>query len=235
MGLKLEDKAVSIAVGLRIGAPIVSAHRCACGQSVGEDGTHGLSCRRSAGRQLRHQLLNDILHRTLQTAGVPAVREPTGLIRGDGKRPDGGTLIPWSHGKTLIWDATCPDTFAASHVAGSAIAAGSAADKAETLKTEKYSELALRHHFVPFAIETSGSWGSSAQEWTKEIGKRLLQTTGDIRAPAFFRQRISVAVQKGNAVSVLGTFDEENKPSLDEHIYNIPEWSGSLHGGWATE
>ena len=33
-------------------------------------------------------------------------KEPTGLFRTDGKRPDGLTLVPWQSGKSLCWDVT---------------------------------------------------------------------------------------------------------------------------------
>ncbi|CAH1637135.1 unnamed protein product [Spodoptera littoralis] len=51
-------------------------------------GHHGLSCSRSAGRIARHASINDIIRRALVIAGVPAVLEPKGLARDDGKRPD---------------------------------------------------------------------------------------------------------------------------------------------------
>ena len=44
-----------------------------------------------------------------------AVR-PTGLSRSNGKCPDGVMLLPWRSGRLLVWDATCPDTFAPSHL-----------------------------------------------------------------------------------------------------------------------
>ncbi|CAH2226484.1 jg13502, partial [Pararge aegeria aegeria] len=34
----------------------------------------------------------------------------------DGKRPDGMTIVPWWMGRSLVWDATCVDTLAASHL-----------------------------------------------------------------------------------------------------------------------
>ncbi|KAJ0169558.1 hypothetical protein K1T71_014743 [Dendrolimus kikuchii] len=61
---------------------------------------------KSAGRIPRHAGLNDIIRRALVSADVPAVLEPNGLIRDDGKRPDGMTLIPWSLGRPLVWDVT---------------------------------------------------------------------------------------------------------------------------------
>ena len=114
LGLNLDDGALRVALGLRLGVPLVLDHKCHCGVTVDKLGQHGLSCRRSAGRQLRHNLLNETILRALQIAGIQSVREPSGLLRTDGKRPDGSTLIPWTRGRCLIWDATCPDTVAPS-------------------------------------------------------------------------------------------------------------------------
>ncbi|KMS65379.1 hypothetical protein BVRB_036580, partial [Beta vulgaris subsp. vulgaris] len=97
--------------------------------------------RRSAGRIGRHNFLNDILWRAINRANIPAVKEPQGLIRSDGKRPDGVTQIPWSEGKCATWDVTVTDTLAASNVSSSISAAGSAAEAAASKKLQKYSEL----------------------------------------------------------------------------------------------
>ena len=56
-----------------------------------------------------------------------AVKEPPGLSRDDGKRPDGATLLPWAKGKPLAWDVTVPDTYADSHLADTVTTAGAAA------------------------------------------------------------------------------------------------------------
>ena len=104
----------------------------------------------------RHQLLNDIVCRAIVKAGVPAIKEPSGLLRSDGKRPDGLTRIPWESGKCLTWDVTCTDTLAASNVRFSSISAGSAAEKASEKKLDKYSQLTSTYDFVPIALETLG-------------------------------------------------------------------------------
>ena len=72
---------------------------------------HGRSCKSRCGRVSRHQMLNNIIHRSLASANISSRLEPSGLYRADGNRPDGVTLIPWSKGKFLVWDATCVDTF----------------------------------------------------------------------------------------------------------------------------
>jgi len=43
-------------------------------------------------------------------AAIPALKKPSGLLRTDGKRPDGVTLLPWKQGKCVTWDVTVSDT-----------------------------------------------------------------------------------------------------------------------------
>ena len=86
---------------------------------------------------MRHATVNDIVHRALQAAGVPSQLEPSGLSRDDGKRPDRATIIPFSKGKWLVWDVTCVNTLAASHVKGAASQAGTPSEAAEIKKHKK--------------------------------------------------------------------------------------------------
>ena len=66
--------------------------------------------------------------------------------------------MPWKSGQTLAWDATCPDTFAPSHVALAAREAGNVVSQAESKKL-KYALLGNSHHFVPIVIEAFGVFG----------------------------------------------------------------------------
>ena len=59
---------------------------------------HSLVCKRAPVRSVRHHHVNDVIARSLASAGVPVSKEPSGLSRSDGKRPDGLTLIPWRVG-----------------------------------------------------------------------------------------------------------------------------------------
>ena len=205
IGLKLDDQAISIAVSLRLGASAVHQHTCGCGAPVATNGHHGLSCRRSAGRQSRHSSVNDIIHRALHSAGVQAMREPTGLCGTSDRRPDGVTLIPWRRGKPLVWDFTCPDTLAPSHLRNTSAVAGAAALDAESIKRNKYADLDNAYEVLPVVVETLGVWGEAAWNFVEALGRRICLVTNDQRSTAFLRQRISVAVQRGNCVSVLGT------------------------------
>jgi len=206
IGLKLDNASVRIAVGLRLGAPLVHPHACVCGAQVEANGLHGLACRKSAGRHSRHNQINEQLLRGFVSAGIQATREPQGLCDlQTGKRPDGVTSVPWFRGRCLAWDATCPDTFAQSHVQASSVAPGSAAQDAETRKTTKYADICRGIDFVPVAIETSGVWGKEGWALVKELGRRISVVKKEARSTVWLRQRISLAIQRGNSFSVLAT------------------------------
>ena len=183
----------------------LGANNCVCGKAVDARGLHGLACR-SAPRQQRHSHLNDIIWRAMKRAQFPAVKEPVGLMRQDGKRPDGTTILPWSRGKPLAWDVTVPDTYADAHVVSTAREAGATANHAATNKNTKYSQLSNTHVFVPVAIETGGTWHHQAVELVEEIGRRTANITGSARESNFLFQRLSVALQRGNAVSFQNMF-----------------------------
>jgi len=61
---------------------------------------------------------------------------------------------------------------------------------------------------VPVAIETSGACGKQAIGLIKEIGRRIAAITYDNQATSFLRQRLSIAIQRGNATCVLGTLSK---------------------------
>jgi hypothetical protein len=208
VGLRMDNDVIRIAAGLRIGSSVCSPHTCQCGNFVDARGNHGLACIKSAGRHLRHSLVNDIIAKALSKIGLAAVREPPGLVIGSGLRPDGVTLIPWARGKPLAWDATIPDTLAASHLRITSQIAGAAASDAQVFKTNKYRDLLPSHIFMPVAVETMGSWTVEGLGFIKDLGRRISAITGDLREAAFLFQRLSVAIQQGNAASVFATLPQ---------------------------
>ena len=204
VGLRLSDEALRMAVGLRLGANLCAPHTCRCSAPVDARGCHGLSCMRSAGRQLRHSMLNDAVFRALSRAKVAATREPAGLIAGTSLRPDGATLIPWTRGKCLAWDATCPDTVAQSHLSHTCLSPGAAAEQACALKHQKYANLSTSHFLIPVAVETFGSWSKEGLSFIRELGKRMSVSTGDPRETSFLFQRLSGAIQNKHALVFSG-------------------------------
>ena len=182
-------------------------HTCPWGSLVDAMGNHGLSCHRSAGRQARHAQVNDTIHRALVRAGVPSTREPVGLMRSGDQHPDGCTLVSWERGKCLSWDATIPDTLAQSHLSDTSIVVGAAAERAAKIKHDKYQELTCSFEFCAVAIETLGPINEEGARFLTNLGQRLSAVSGDPRETAFLFQRLSIIVQRWNAVSFAGSFD----------------------------
>ena len=177
-------------------------------------GRHGLSCKFAKGRHSRHANANDLIKRALSTADVPAVLEPLGLSNTGNERPDGLSLFPWKEGKNLVWDYTCSDSLAWSHIQSTSQNAGGSAEQAEKSKLTKYDYLLNNYYFVPVANETFGSWGQLGLKFIQDLGTRIADRTGEKRSTSFLFQSISIATQRGNAASVLGTLPCNKK--LDE-------------------
>ena len=116
-----------------------------------------------------------------------------------------------ARGKAMAWDVTVPDTFTESHLSSTdtAIEQRAAAKQAADNKIAKYRGLDSTHIFLPVDIKTAGSWSQQAVELVQEIGRRTTVITEDSREITFLFQRLSVALQRGNAVSFLGTFPHD--------------------------
>jgi len=154
--LKLDDETVRVTAALRLGLNLGAPHTCRCGATADALGQDSLVCKQPASRIARHQHLNDLMTRALVSAGVPATKEPVGLIRRDGKRPDGMTQIPLRSRKLLVWDVTVVSTTAESYVDAAAHGRGEVAEMAATRKCQKYSELSTAQLLLPVAVETTG-------------------------------------------------------------------------------
>lgn len=206
VGLRMEQEVFRTAIGLRLGLPVCSPHKCRnCGSDVDELGLHGLSCRSGRGRLIRHNAVNEVVKRSLDGIKIPSSLEPSGIHRSDKKRPDGVTMVPWRCGKLMIWDVTCPDSLAPSYVRIANKYTGAVADEAERKKRVKYLSLVGRYLFTPIGIETLGSFGKQATSFLKLLSKRCRYLVPDGFSYSSIVQQISVAVQSGNAISILET------------------------------
>ena len=205
-GLRLADEAVRVAVALRLGCSVCIAHTCRCGAVADAQGLHGLVCKQAPSKTTRHQAINDVIARAVTSAGIPVTKEPVGLTRLDGKRPDGLTLTPWQGGKALTWDVTVVSTLADSYLHASSHSAGGAAEIASVRKEAKYSILPPDYIFQPVAFETLGSLNSSGYDFLCEVGRRLSVVSGDARETSLLFQRLSILIQRFNSVLIHESF-----------------------------
>ena len=146
--LRLESRQFQITAALRLGAPVCSQHKCACGEQVMSDGNHVLSCSKIKSRHSRHRQANDIINYALVSADYPSSLEPKGLCVSTAKRPDGMTLLPYIRGKPLVWDFTCSHRLAVSYASVSIQEDAKEAELAEARKYRTYEELS-RNYIAP--------------------------------------------------------------------------------------
>ena len=102
----------------------------------------------------------------------------------------------------LVWNITCPGTLAPSYAALATREAGAVVAEMDRRKREKYAHLDPSHFFVPIAVETLGAIGPEAGHFFRDqkadYGRHYLS------------QRVSVAIQCGNAAAILGTAQRDS-------------------------
>jgi hypothetical protein len=62
--------------------------------------------------------------------------------------------------------------------------------------------------FKGLAFETLGPWCKETIDFINVIGDRLIAESGDSKSKKFLFERISLAIQRGNAASIRGTFPD---------------------------
>lgn len=161
------------------------------------------------GRHNRQASVNRIIHNSLRAAGVPSALEPTGLCRNDGKRPDGATLVPWSRGRCLVWDATVVHRLADSYHAAALADGSTVANAAEVRKIAKYTELNDSYVFEPLAFETLGGVGQGTWKFLRFLSKLIEETTGQEDAFLHLRQRLAITIQMGNTACICESLNRD--------------------------
>ena len=74
------------------------------------------------------------------------------------------------------------------------------------------------HNVKPVANETLGAWAPIGLQFIKDIGSRICEVSGEKRSTFYLFQSLSMATQRGNVASILGTVP--NMKKLDE-IYSL--------------
>ena len=93
------------------------------------------------------------------------------------------------------------------------------ADQAERHKSDKYPNMDPNMYlFAPVVIETSGVFGNQILSFLKDVACRLRKVSGEVKSFPYLLQRLAMAVQRGNAVSVLGTFASEDCLVFEDRI-----------------
>ena len=168
---------------------------------------HPLSCRFSAGRIHRHSALRDVVRCGLSAAGILFMHEPSGIDCVDGKRLDGITAKPCSHGRCPNWDAKCVNILDSLKLTRAALAAGCVADAAEVRKIAKFAMMGRRFILQPIAVGTSGAKVCRRSIFYK-LGHPLVVRLHDQRECDFLVQRVPLPFIRGPALSISKSYSD---------------------------
>eukprot|EP00731_Ephydatia_muelleri_P022869 Em0015g452a len=162
-------------------------------------------------------LCSVILGESCYQAGVAALAAETRKLHSNGPKCQelGWSCIPLAVETYGNWGKQAHDTFSR---LTSFLAIHQSSPKAVVV-AEIYGLL----NVVLVAIETSGVFGPRTTEFLKELGLRLRQVSGEANSFAYLTQRLSIAVQRGNAASVLGTIKmgSEEEEFLVKNCYIV--------------
>ena len=89
-GLRLDDEAVRVDIGLRLMIDLCEEHDCPCGFKVDRMGSHGLSSRQGPSRITRHDAINDIVYRACAPESTYPLAERTKGLDPRWQRQTGG-------------------------------------------------------------------------------------------------------------------------------------------------
>jgi hypothetical protein len=211
----LLDKQYRIAARLNLGLPpLGSDHQlpadcplCDKGQNaVASDPWHYLSCPSQRKREVktRHNAVKDALYRAVLLTGGQAVREVRGLQAGSDLRPDLQIVYPGQHVLTDV-AVVHPGAHARRQPENSTATAKKMAGEKRT----KYAAIASRHdaELIPFVVETCGGLGPDAMALLDVISgaaSEHLSLWSQEDAAKEMLNSVAIAVQKGNAMAVLG-------------------------------
>ena len=86
----------------------------------------------------------------------------------------------------------------------------------EKINKYVYATLQTHYDFQPIAVETLGPVNESATSFLYDLGRRILLVSGEDTEPQFLFQRISVAIQRFNAVLLHDGFLSSDYPPTNK-------------------
>ena len=78
----------------------------------------------------------------------------------------------------------------------------------------KYVDLPPSFQFQPIAVETLGPVNDSATDFLDRLGQMISAKTNEVRERKYLYQRISITIQRFNAMLLHKTFSRRNDPDL---------------------
>jgi len=128
------------------------------------------------------------------------------------------TISVWFHGngaRPSRW------TLADSYIQASASPAGAAAEMAASRKLAKFASLSGAYVVQLIALENLGPINESAVEFLNNLGHRITLVSFDDKEGQFLYHRLSIALQRFNAILLHQSFVSDVDPDLWPSSYFV--------------
>ena len=99
------------------------------------------------------------------------MKEPSGLLRTDGKRPDTVAVEDWE--VRYMGRNGNRHAIASSYVPATSQTPGAATEAAADRKSSKYAILSKSYLFVPVTVETMGAINEAGMNFLGDLGRRI--------------------------------------------------------------
>jgi hypothetical protein len=142
--------------------------------------------------QMRHDIVASAVRRVVCRAGCASSMEPSYRHlrnRGVAGQRRGDILVVLPSGQISIVDVVVTHPLQQAHVNQACTRPGHAAAQAERSKVTEFRRIgedASQYDFVPFAVESYGRLGASAQSFLKQLGE-VAASRGSVSQAAFVR------------------------------------------------
>ena len=211
LGLNLDSRSFGAVMAYRLGLKLMSSGECRaenCSRLQDELGDHALHCRDDHGMKGgRHDRIRDKVFKEAQLASLSPTMEMPGLIPGSSSRPADIFIPTWIDGKKVAFDVSVvsPTQDAILHRAAETPAAAIEMRKAAKNRQHFDNCRAQGIAFSPLVVETFGGWDSEAAKFLKDMARQSARRWGRNNADEikYFFQRLSVALQRGNASLII--------------------------------
>ena len=132
---------------------------------------------------------------------------------------DGFTIVLRARGRSLVWDLIHLSRHTGLSHLNTAVAGPVKLRTRRRRKRSQSTAACLRCTTSHPLQLTLGAVGESALDFLQELGRRIASSTAEPRSFSFLMQRLSVAVQRGNAVCVGLTGTAPSTSSLDNDVH----------------
>ena len=155
----------------------------------------------------RHDRIRDKIFKAAQHGSLNPQKEMPGLIPGTLSRPADIYVENWVDGRKVAFDVSVTSPTQEAIVVQAAVRPAAAIEARKTAKNRAHFDNCRSQgiHFQPLVVESFGGWDKDALKFLKELSRQDARRWGKDSALEikYFFQRLSVALQRGNAALLI--------------------------------